>query len=296
MAMRRRFRKVLLALVGIAALFVVAAVLFSLASERGAGWLLRNAVAVVTVEGVIDDSREIVETLDRVAENPAIRAVVLRVDSPGGGVAPSQEIYDAVRRVRNRKPIVASLGGLAASGGYYVASACDEIVSNPGTLTGSIGVLMQVGNVQELLQRIGLSGKILKAGKYKDIGSPLRPMTPEEEALLKELLADVHAQFIDAVASGRGMPREAVAELADGRIYSGQQALRLGLVDRLGGLREAVDRAAERAGIVGRPTTIPFRPRRAPWWWRQLFGLFEDGRELWSGGLRFLYSGPLGAG
>ena len=225
---------------------IVALAAYAYLTSEGPGLLEKDAVAIVTVEGVIEDSRDTVRTLDRLADNKSVRAVVLRVDSPGGGVAPSQEIYDAVLRVHDKKPIVASLGNLAASGGYYIASGCDSIVSNPGTLTGSIGVVMQMANVAELLKKIGLQGVIVKAGKFKDLGSPLREMTDEERKLLEGLLENVHTQFITAVAKGRKLSTDQVRPLADGRVYSGEQALGLKLVDRLGGLRDAVALAAER--------------------------------------------------
>ena len=163
---------------------IVALAAFTYLSSEGLAFLFRNPVAVVLVEGVIEDSRDTVNALDGLAKNDAIRAVVLRVESPGGGVAPAQEIYAAVQRVREKKPVVASLGGVAASGGYYIASACDVIVANPGTLTGSIGVIMQTGNVSELLKKLGIQGVTVKAGRFKDIGSPLREMSEEEKRLL----------------------------------------------------------------------------------------------------------------
>lgn len=296
MTRTRRFVRSLLSLVAVGLLFVVGVSVYGALTGEGLALLTREAVAVVEVQGVIERSEEIVSTLDRIAENDSIRAAVVRIDSPGGAVAPSQEIYDAVLRVRDKKPVVASLGGLAASGGYYIAAACDVIVSNPGTLTGSIGVIMQVGNLEDLLEKIGLRGIVLKAGEYKDIGSPLRPMKDEERAILEALLTNIHEQFIGAIARGRGLARDAVEKVADGRIYSGEQALDLGLVDRLGGLRDAVDLAAERAGIEGKPVTIPFRQSEGPWWWRQLSGLAEGIVPARPTGLRFLYSGPLSAG
>ncbi len=292
---RHRFLKSLAVLVAIGVLVLLTAGLCTYLAEGGLGFLSKNSVAIVVVEGMIDDSGEIVEALDRVAETDAIRAVVLRVDSPGGGVAPSQEIYDAVLRVREHKPTVASLGGLAASGGYYVASACDQIVANPGTLTGSIGVIMELGNFEELLKKVGLHGIVVKAGKYKDIGSPLRTMTDEERRLLESLLENVHGQFIAAVSKGRGLPIDEVRKVADGRIYSGEQALQIHLVDRLGGLRDAVDLAAKKAGIEGKPRSIEIRKRRFPWWWKRVFGLLEDGVSGLDG-LRFLYTGPSSVG
>jgi protease IV len=283
----------LLVLSAIGFVVIVALAVFSYLKSEGIALLSKNAVAIVTVEGVIENSRETVRTLDQLAKNDGVRAVVLRVDSPGGGVAPSQEIYDAVLRVREKKPVVASLGGVAASGGYYVASGCDVIVANAGTLTGSIGVILQTGNVSELLKRVGIQGVIVKAGKFKDIGSPLREMSEEEKRLLDDLLQNVHTQFIAAVSRGRKLPVEQVRQLADGRIYSGEQARDLKLVDQLGGLRDAVQLAAERAGISGEPSWIEIEKRQPPWWWRRLTGFMENGPESF-GGLQFLFSGPWG--
>jgi len=271
---------------------IVALVLYAhFSSEGGIGVFGKNAVAVVSVEGVIESSDDIVKTLDRLQKNDGIRAVVLRVDSPGGGVAPSQEIYDAVWRLREKKPIVASLGGEAASGGYYIASACQTIVSNPGTLTGSIGVIMHTGSVAELLKKIGVAPQTIKAGKFKDIGSPTREMTEEEKKLLGDVLENVHTQFIKAVARGRNLKPEDVRPLADGRIFSGEQAKDLRLVDQLGGLRDAVNLAAERAGITGEPNWVEIEKAQPPWWWKLVSGLTHV-RPAGLSGLQFLYSGP----
>ncbi len=273
---------------------VVALSAYSFLKSGGFALLGHDAIAVVTVKGEIDDAQETVRRLERIARTDAIRAVVLRVDSPGGAVAPSQEIYDAVQRLHGKKPIIASLGNVAASGGYYIASACDAIVASPGTLTGSIGVIMQVPNLTELLKKVGLEGVTIKAGKFKDIGSPTRPMTDEEKRYLEALLANVHDQFIGAVAKGRNLPVDDVRKIADGRIYSGQQALDIHLVDKLGGLREAVDLAAERAGITGEPQRIEFEEKESSWIWKRVSGLMPNAPRGF-GGLQFLYSGP-GAG
>lgn len=266
--------------------------------ERGggtSGWFGENLVAVVWVEGAIEDSTRTVDELDRLAEDERVAAVVLRVDSPGGGVAPSQEIYDAVLRVREQKPVVASLGNVAASGGYYVAAACDAIVANPGTLTGSIGVLMQFGNVEDLLRKVGIEAEILKAGRYKDIGSPVRAMSAEERGLLQDVLANVHEQFVDAIARGRKIEPADVRLVADGRIFSGKQALELHLVDELGGLREAVRLAGKRANVEGEPETIEYRDRVLPWW-IGLVGRFLPGASGSAAGFRWVYTGPAAAG
>jgi protease-4 len=262
-----------------------------LSSALGIG----GKVAVVEVSGVINDSEDVVDTLTGFEHAPSVKAIVVRVDSPGGGVAASQEIYDAIVRVKATKPVVASLGGVAASGGYYIASACDAIVANPGTLTGSIGVIMEMGNVQELLQKIGVQAEILKAGEYKDMGSPARPLTDQERAIFQKMIDSVHTQFITAVAAGRKMDTSKVRALADGRIYSGEQAQAIGLVDTLGGLREAVALAGERGGIVGEPSVSRAAHGREPWWWRFLFdslapsGLLPLRPAL---GLQLVYGGP----
>lgn len=224
----------------------------------------QEKVAIVRVEGPILDSLETVNELKRFAEDPTVRAIVIRIDSPGGGVAPSQEIYNAVRRVRkeNNKTVVASMGTVAASGGYYIAVATDRILANPGTLTGSIGVIMQMANFQELLEKIGVKNIVVKTGKFKDIGSPFRPMQEEDRRLLQSVMDDVHRQFIEAVADGRSLDSSEVEQLADGRVFTGRQAKSILLVDEIGDFHDAIRLAGELGGIVGDPqvveTTKPF--------------------------------------
>jgi protease-4 len=218
-------------------------------------------VAIVEVEGVIVESDSLVRELREHAENPSVRAVVVRVNSPGGVVGPTQEIFSAIGRVRKaKKPVVASLGAVAASGGYYLAAAADRIYANPGTLTGSIGVVMQMANLEGLLKKVGVDYVVVKAGQYKDLGNLSRPMTPEERAVLQALLDDVYGQFVGAVAEGRGLDRGTVLRLADGRIYSGHQAHALRMVDELGGFEDAIEAAGRLAGISGRPKLL--LPRR----------------------------------
>jgi len=225
-------------------------------------------VAIVEVDGIIGvgpdrsaDADSIVRTLGEYRDNPSVAAVVLRVNSPGGVVGPTQEIFSAVLRVRAAgKPVVASLGAVAASGGYYVAVAATRILASPGTLTGSIGVIMQLANVEGLLRKVGVDYVVVKAGAYKDIGSFARPMRPEERQVLQALLDDVYGQFVTAVAEHRGLDRKTVLGFADGRIYSGQQARALKMVDDLGGLQEAIEAAGKLAGIPGKPKVI--YPRR----------------------------------
>lgn len=218
-------------------------------------------VAIVVLEGIIVDGDATVRELREHMDNPAVRAVVLRVNSPGGVVGPTQEIFSAVQRVRKAgKPVVASLAAVAASGGYYVATAADRIYANPGTLTGSIGVVMQMANLEGLLKKVGVEYVVVKAGAYKDVGSFARSMSPEERRILQALLDDVYGQFVGAVAEGRGLDRGTVLGLADGRIYSGQQARALKMVDELGGLHEAIEGAARLAGLPARPKLL--LPRR----------------------------------
>ena len=273
--------------------FVLTAFLLSYfgGGQSGAG-LWSEAVGVIEVRGVINDADKIVDSIRRFAKADHVRAVVLRVESPGGGVTPSQEIYRELTRLREKKPVIASLGGVAASGGYYIASACSTIVANPGTITGSIGVIMETVNVQGLLEKLGVKGVVIKAGTYKDLGSPLRDMSPEERRILGTMLDDVHRQFIAAVATGRHMDEAKIQPLADGRVYSGEQALRLGLVDQLGNFQDAITLAAEQAGITGEPQVIRAQQQKRAWWQR-LLSLWL-GEELWGegSGLRLLYLGP----
>ena len=219
-------------------------------------------VAVVEIEGIIVDGTAAVRELREHAENPSIKAVVLRVNSPGGVVAPTQEIFAAIQRARKAgKPVVATLGAVAASGGYYVAAAADRIYANPGTLTGSIGVVMQLANIEGLLKKVGVEYVVVKAGSYKDVGNFARTMSPDERKMLQALLDDVYSQFVDAVAEGRGLERKEVLAFAEGRIYSGQQALALKMVDEMGGFEDAVEAAGKLANISGRPKLIYPRKR-----------------------------------
>lgn len=218
-------------------------------------------VGIVEVEGVILSAGQVIEDLKGFREDDAIRAIVVRIDSPGGAVGPSQEIFREILKTAETKKVVASMGSVAASGGYYVAAATEKIFANPGTLTGSIGVIMSYTNFQDLLGKIGLSPVVIKSGEYKDIASPVRPMEEEEKRILQEFADDIHQQFIDDVAAGRKMKTEAVAQLADGRIYTGRKAVELGLVDNLGGLEDAVEAVGRMAGIEGEIVQV-YPPRK----------------------------------
>jgi protease IV len=253
--------------------------------------LAGDGVGILQVEGTINDSRDVLTELRRFREAPWIKAIVLRIDSPGGAVAPTQEIFDELQKVRSKKPLIASMGGMATSGGYYIASACEKIVANPGTMTGSIGVIMQLNNIEELMKKVGVKGQNIKSGANKDIGSPFQALSPEGQAILQSLVDNVHGQFVSAVATGRGMDEAVVKKLADGRVYSGAQAKDLGLVDELGNLEYAVDLAAKRVGLEESPVVYYSRLEQERWWGRLFFSL--TGIQ-WAGsdrpGLRYEWS------
>jgi protease IV len=219
-------------------------------------WALGEKVGVVEVKGLIADSRTILKQLDRFNKDQSIKAIVLRINSPGGAVAPSQEILREVEKIRKQKKIVASLGTLAASGGYYIACGADLIMASPGTATGSIGAIMQFTNVQELTKKVGLDFFSLKAGRYKDVGSPFRPMTKEEQAYMQRLLDDIYQQFLRDVGRNRKIPLDKMRTLAEGRIYTGEEAQKLGLVDELGNLPDAIERAGRLAGVKGKVEAV----------------------------------------
>ena len=242
---------ILLALVGIS----------SITSE----WVqqgTKNRIGIVDITGLITDCQYITNQVKKFRQDKRIRGIILRIDSPGGAVGPSQEIYDEVLKTRESgKTIYASMGALAASGGYYIASAAEKIFANPGTLTGSIGVIMVFSNAKGLMEKIGLQPEIVKAGEYKDIGSPARAMTQKERNLLQSVVTDVHQQFIEAVANGRNISVAEVTKIADGRILTGRQAYSLNLVDQMGGLQVSIDQIAHKVGIIGSPKIIRETPR-----------------------------------
>ncbi len=222
-----------------------------------------DSVAVVDITGEIFYDQAKVNELDDYRDNNHVKAVIININSPGGGVAASQELYYSVLKLRSKKPVVASLGELAASGGYYVACAADSIVAHEGTITGSIGVIATFLRTQELYQKIGLDMTVIKSGKYKDVGSPHRKMTDEEKEYIGSLLDQVYRQFIRAVGKNREMTEGEVLEIAEGRIFSGEAALANGLVDKLGTFEDAVNMAAGMAGIEGRPKIVKKRKRKS---------------------------------
>lgn len=219
-------------------------------------------IGILPINGAIMDGTKILKQLKKLEEDDSIKGIIVRINSPGGAVAPSQEIHDAILTVRKAKPVIASFDSLAASGGYYVAVATQKIVTNPGTLTGSIGVIMDFINLSDLYKWAKVERYNLKSGKFKDTGNDARPMTPEERELMQGTINNVYGQFVKAVATGRNLPEDKVRELADGRIYTGEQAFQLGLADKLGGLEVAVELMKELAGIKGKPELVYPEPKR----------------------------------
>lgn len=213
-------------------------------------------IAVVELIGPIEDTREAIKDIKKYREDEKIKAIILRVDSPGGAVGSSQEVYDEVIKTKAKKPVIVSFGNMAASGGYYVAASATKIVANPGTLTGSIGVIAQFFQVDEVLKKFNLRWEVIKSGTNKDIGSPLRPMTADEKKLLQSMISDVYDQFVTAVAAGRNLEKQKVTEFADGRVFSGRIAKELGLVDELGGMEKAVEVAVAESKMTDEPKVI----------------------------------------
>jgi protease IV len=239
-------------------------------------------VAVVELSGVITESEDIVRQLKRYRDNKNVNAIILRVDSPGGGVAASQEIYEEVKKtVEEGKPVVVSMGAVAASGGYYVSLPATSIVANPGTITGSIGVISQFIHLDAMLDKLGIDVTTIKSGRYKDSGSMYRDMEEFERAYWQELMDDVYDQFVQAVADERNFDIQTAFSLAEGKIYTGRQAYDLHLVDTLGTFEDAIYIAAELGGIDGYPSLIRERPRRTVWdsFMSAVFGEYSHLRE-----------------
>ncbi|MBI4831570.1 MAG: signal peptide peptidase SppA [Candidatus Lindowbacteria bacterium] len=257
----------ILLLIGVVFTMGMLAILIFVSHGGGQTFALpsRESVAVIEVVGPIFDIEEPMKQLESYVENSSVKALVIRVDSPGGAVAPSQEMFEEMKKAKVKgKKIVVSMGSVAASGGYYVACAADEIFANPGTITGSIGVIAEFPNIEGLMNKIGIRFDTIKSGKFKDTGSVFRPMTPEEQQLIQEMLMDVYEQFVEAVADSRKMSIEEVKKYADGRVFSGRQALEYGFVDALGTQNDAIKRAAQLAGIKGEPRVIKKSKRRFP--------------------------------
>lgn len=245
-------KKFALYFIGLIGFLVALSIILSLMEGRTSG----QKIAVIYVEGAIFKAEDIVEQLKEYRDDDSIRAIVLRVNSPGGAVVPAQEIYDEIKETLKKKKILVSMGSLAASGGYYISAPATKIIANPGTLTGSIGVIMEIPNLKVLMEKIGVKNDVVKSGKHKDLASIFRGIGDEERLILQNVLDDVHEQFIQAVAKGRKMPYDKVKGIADGRIFTGKQALELGLVDSLGDLQYTIKETAKLTGIKGEPKIV----------------------------------------
>jgi protease-4 len=241
---------------------------FLVAGMRGSssGWNAGSAVGVVTLEGEITASGPFVDAVQQARDDDSIVAVVVRINSPGGQVAPSQEMYAALRELSEAKPTVASLGSVAASGGYYVAAAADTVVANRGSLTGSVGVILSLTNVSVLMEKLGVKSEVVTAGRLKDMGSPFRPSSSGERAIFQAMADEIHEQFIDDVKAVRPLTPDQIAEVSTGRIFTGEEAARTGLVDQLGGFEDAIRTAAAQGGIEGEPRIVHFSSKSGPWW------------------------------
>lgn len=299
---RRRRKRLVSLFLGLLLVLVALFVLIILISGIIALWgqipLLGYSVAVLEVDEPIYEVRDYIKFLHKQRDNTAVRAIVVYLNSPGGVVGAVQELYSEIDKIRQEgtKPIIASMGNIATSGAYYLACATDKVYANPGTITGSIGVLLNLPNWEELIQKIGLKFEVIKSGKHKDIGSPTRPMTPEEQKILSQLIDDSYHQFLEVVVENRRQPiMEALRskdilsspsitneqllavlsrEIADGRIFTGRQGLGYGLVDQLGNLQDAIDYAAQVSGLKPRPHVITSRRHRPLW--ELLLGKFRS--------------------
>jgi len=236
-------------------------------------------IGIIKVEGVIRSSESLIKQIKDFRDNRSIGGVILRINSPGGGVAPSQEIYEEVRKLTKRKPVYTSMGSVCASGGYYIAAASQVIFANPGSVTGSIGVIVGFSNLKKLFKKIGIKSYIIKSGKFKDIGYPTRDITPEDKKVLQSVVDSIYNQFVEAVAKGRNLPVEKIKTLADGRVFSGLQAKELGLVDRIGNLEDTVSIMAKRLGIHGKPEVVYSKSPTEKLWKR----LFKSVLGKWAG-------------
>jgi protease-4 len=267
--------------------FVVAAVLillfFTFLAGIGCGILFSgddgfstgDRVAVLKVEDIILDDQVYIDSLDKIKEDKKVKAVVVRIESPGGAVGPSQEIYTELKKLRKDMPVIASIGNVGASGGYYIACAAEKIFANPGTITGSIGVVAEFASYEKLLEWAKVDIEVLKSGKYKDVGSPFREMTPEDREYMQGLIDNVYSQFKSAVAESRGLGPAEIDKIADGRIFTGEQAKELKLIDETGTINDAIDLASNMAGIKGKPDLVYYPKKKS-----QLFELLESRLDI----------------
>jgi len=253
-------------------LFCASILIVNIFKTNSSIFFIEDSIIIIEVKGMIIESGEIIKQLHYAKDENSIKAVVLRIDTPGGVVGPTQEIYEEIIKLKKIKPIIVSMGSVAASGGYYIAAPATIIFANPGTITGSIGVLMKLANFEKLLNKIGINSLVLKSGEYKDAGSPFRPLTKADKKILQGIIGSMYEQFVAAVADGRNIPIKNVREFADGRIFTGEQAKELKLVDKLGNLQDSIDEAAKIIGTKHKPKIVyPPQTRKS------LISLFMEG-------------------
>ncbi|MBI2487745.1 MAG: signal peptide peptidase SppA [Deltaproteobacteria bacterium] len=265
-------------------IFILVLLFFTFLAGLGLGFVISGddgfrvsgeRVAVLRIGDIILDSQIYLESLSTIRKDKSIKALVLRIDSPGGAVGPSQEIYSEVKLLREKMPVVASMGAVGASGGYYIACAAEKILANPGTITGSIGVIAHFVNYEQLLNWAKLNVEVIKSGQFKDVGSPFRGMTEPERKYFQELIDNVHSQFKLAVSEGRGIDPKEVDQIADGRVFTGEQAKNLKLIDELGTISDAIRLAGNMSGIGKEPDVVYF-PKSKTRFFDLLFSNFKS--------------------
>jgi protease-4 len=257
-------KKFFVVLLGLFILFIVYSIGVRSSSSGGKfSFITKEKVAVLTIEDVILDSDKYLESLNKIRKNNSVKAIVVRINSPGGAVGPSQEIFSELLSIKDKFPVVASMGAVAASGGYYIACAADTIYANPGTITGSIGVIAQFLSYKDLLEWAKIDVEVIKSGKFKDVGSPFRTMNEEDKRYFQQLIDNVFNQFKTTVSITRGINENDLTTIADGRIFSGEQAQDLNLIDELGNLNDAIAYAAKQGGIEGDPELIHYPEKKS---------------------------------
>ncbi len=267
MAKKKRPILTVLAILGGISLFLGISMIFVINMVKpDSGLSFADKIGIIPIDGAIFDSHAITSHLIKFREDNRIKVIILRINSPGGAVGPTQEIYREIQKTIKTKKVIAYLGGVAASGGYYIAAGTNKIIANPGTITGSIGVIMEFMRFKDLLDKIGIDLVVLKSGEFKDIGSPHRELTDRDREIINTLITDIQSQFVEAVAKGRNLSLEKVNQIADGRVFSGARAKKLDLVDVLGNFQDAVDVAKEMASIEGKVTLIYPKKNKMELW------------------------------
>jgi protease-4 len=251
----RRSLLTILAISVLSLMVITGIVLAVLKTGESGGLSLGNRIAVIPIDGIIGDDAEVLKQIRQFRQDKSVKGYVVAINSPGGAVGPSQSIYSELKKLRDEddRPVIASIGGVGASGGYYIALGADSIFALPGSLTGSIGVIMELPEVRELMDKVGVDVRVIKSAEHKDVGSLFREMSPGDSAILNALVQDVYDQFVDVVAQERRLTRERLLPVADGRVLSGRQAHRNGLVDRMGNVQDAIAAAGRMAGLGSDP-------------------------------------------